>query len=183
MGLAALGISAAGGLAGMLFGDKGEYSMSPEQRKIYEKLLAEYESGDYGYSQADLGAMKERLRGSLLEESGRATSRNMASLGRRRMASPGQMAGMATNISSAYGKAYGEGMTDIDIAGAESKLRGKSQLRAALLGSSQGDFTPPDQSIWGDIGSASGNWMEYFLRKKKPKYSGGYYSDPQFGMR
>jgi hypothetical protein len=178
-----LGLTLAGGVAGLLADDDGKRSMSPEQRRIYEMLLKEYESGDYGYSQADLKAMKERLRGSLLEESQATTGRNIASLQRRGAGGPGQMEGMATRIGSAANIAYGKGMTDIDIAGAESKLRGKSQLRRALLGASQGDFTPPDQSIWGDIGSASGNWMEYFLRKKKPKYSGGYYSDPQFGMR
>lgn len=156
-------------MAGAFLGGEDKYKMSPEQRRIYEMLLREYESGDYGYSQADLGEMKSSLKSNLLEESQAATGRNIASLGRRGVSGAGQLAGMTASTSADYGRAYGKGITDINVAGAESKLRGKAALRSALLGSSQGDYVPADDSIFGDIGQAGGNWMLYDLLKKQNK--------------
>jgi hypothetical protein len=62
-----LGLTLAGGLAGLL-SDEDEYKMSPEQRALYHKLLKEYESGDFGYSQSEKNAMKESIRQSLLRQ-------------------------------------------------------------------------------------------------------------------
>jgi hypothetical protein len=162
-------ISAGGGLAGALFGGKDEYKMSPEQRRIYRMLLKEYEGGDFGYSRTERDAMKEQLRTGLLDESQAATGRTIASAGRRGLKlNPGDL----TRVQAATNTAYGKGLTSLESGFGQARLSDKASLRSALLGSSQGDFVQADDSIFGDIGQAGGNWMQYYLLKDLMKKKG-----------
>ena len=176
-------LTGASGIGSMLFGGDDEYKMSPEQRKFYEMLMGEYRGGKFGYSAIEKEGMRSQMKESLTGESQKAIGSNMASLARRGLMSPGQAAGMTTEIGSAYGKAYGQGVENIELASTREGRRRKAELERALMGASQGDYVQGEDFSQG-LGDMAGNWMQYFLMKdKKPKYSGGYYSDPRFGSR
>lgn len=179
--LAPLAIGAGSSALEALLGEGDRWEMSPEQRKLYEALMKEYQTGSFGYSTAEKMNMAKELRGGLDEQTQRAIGSTQGSLSRRGMLSPGQMGGMATDITASAGKAYGEGLTDIELASVSEGRRRKAELESALMGTSQGQFIPADDSIFDDIGGMAGDWMYYELMKDRKKKRGSPYGDYNYG--
>jgi hypothetical protein len=123
-----------------------------------------------GYSLAEKSAMRDKLKAFLGEEAQTQTGRNIASLGRRGVFSPGQAAGMATKTSADYGRGVGKGMTDIEIASTDAARRRKEFLMGQIGGASQGQFMPADNSFFDDI-SGFATDLSYYLNRPK---GGGY---------
>ena len=162
---ASLLLSGGSALAGKFLGGDDEYKMSPRQKLIYDRLLKELESGDLGFSAQEKADMAEQLKTGLRTESQAATKSVSSSLQRRGMLSGGQLPGISTRIQASAGKAFGQGLTDIELASAREKRRRKSELESALMGF-------PEQFVPGydpsdDLGEISGNLMELFLNKRK----------------
>jgi len=177
-----LALSAGASLADALFGQDDQFKMSPEQRALYQKLMGEYSSGSFGYSAAEKMGMQKKLKTGLTEESQARTGASLASLGRRGVLDAGSAAGITTGIQSDYGKAYGEGLTDIELSSAEEGRRRKSELENALMGASQGQFVEGG-SMAGDIGNMAGNWMYYELMKEDKKKNPTNYGRGPWGWR
>lgn len=135
-------IAAGSGLLNALLGEEDRFDMSPEQRQIFNMLLREYQGGQFGPSFAEQSQLQERLKGGLQEQAQARTGSSLASLGRRGALSPGQVSGLTTDIQSGFGKAFGRGVTDIQLGSAEIARREKGQVRGLLGGLSRGQYIP-----------------------------------------
>lgn len=135
-------VAGGSGLFNALFGEGDKFDMSPEQRQLLNMLMGEYQRGEFGPSRAEQSQLQERLKGQLQEQAQARTGSSLASLGRRGVLSSGQASGITTDIQSGFGKAFGRGVTDIQLGSAEIARREKGQLRGLLGGLSQGQFIP-----------------------------------------
>ena len=140
--LAPLAIAGGSGLLNALFGSEDEFKMSPEQRQLLSMLMGEYQRGEFGPSRGEQSQLQERLRGGLREASESRTGSALASLGRRGLLSSGQAAGITSNIQSGFGKAFGKGVTDIQLGSADIARQEKGQLRNLLASLSGGQYVP-----------------------------------------
>ena len=140
--LAPLAIAGGSGLLNALFGSDDEFKMSPEQRRLLDMLMGEYQRGEFGPSRGEQSQLQERLRGGLREASQARTGSALSSLGRRGLLSSGQAAGITSNIQSGFGKAFGKGVTDIQLGSADIARQEKGQLRSLLAGLSGGQYVP-----------------------------------------
>ncbi len=140
--IALLTSAGSSGLLNALFGEGDKFDMSPEQRRLLNMLMGEYQRDEFGPSRGEQSQLQERLRGSLKEQSQARTGSSLASLGRRGLLSSGQAAGITSNIQSGFGKAFGKGVTDIQLGSADIARQEKGQVRGLLGGLSQGQFIP-----------------------------------------
>jgi len=164
-----------------LFG-KNPDTMTPEERRLYDYIWSELQkpTSALGFSQAEKEGMQKNLKTSLADYSQKQIGQGTASLARRNLLSPGQASGITTDIMANAGKAYGQGVTDIDLASMQAGRQWKGQL----LGSVPTGHMQPEPDIGGGISDYLSNLAYYYASKnKKPKYEGGYYSDPYFGSR
>jgi len=143
------GLSLAGGGLNALFGKDDEFQMNPEAKRIYDILLGKYKTGDFGMSPMERENLLKSFKTKLGEESQTQTGRSLESLGRRNLLSPGQAAGVTTDIQSTYGKAFGKGVTDIDIANEEMKRQEEAQTLRLLS-------MLPGQSVYKQGGGIEG---------------------------
>lgn len=170
---ALLGIAGGAGLLNALLSKGDKFAMSPEQRQMLNMLMGEYKRGEFGPSRGEQSQLQERLRGGLREASEARTGSALSSLGRRGLLSSGQAAGITSNIQSGFGKAFGKGITDIQLGSADIARQEKGQLRGLLGGLSRGQFVPG-----GDVpglGGLSQNLMLYYLLQdgQSPGSGGG----------
>ena len=93
-------VSVGGGLLGGLFGGKDRWEMSPEQRQLMSYIYGQLNSGNLGYSESEKAGMLSRMNDQLQGQSQQAIASNQASLARRGMLSPGQMAGASAGLTS-----------------------------------------------------------------------------------
>lgn len=140
--LAPLGIAAGSGLLNALFGEGDKFDMSPEQRRLLNMLMGEYQRGEFGPSLGEQSQLQQRLKGTLREQAQERTGSSLASLGRRGALSPGQVSGLTTDIQSGFGRAFGKGVTDIQLGSADIARQEKGQLRSLLAGLSGGQYIP-----------------------------------------
>lgn len=176
------GIAGGSALLNALFGGDDEFKMSPETRQIYNMLLGKYKTGDFGISPTERSNLLKRFRGGLQEESQRRTGSSLASLGRRGLLSSGQAAGITTDIGSSFGKAFGKGVTDIDIAGERIKSQEEQAILQMLTQLSGQSTFQPGQGIPGLEGMSSDLALLYMLSGKKPPGSdGGSIGSMDFG--
>ena len=160
-------VSVGGGLLGGLFGGKDRWEMSPEQRQLMSYIYGQLNSGNLGYSESEKAGMLSRMNDQLQGQSQQAIASNQASLARRGMLSPGQMAGMSTSIAGDYARQYGRGVRDIELASAEAGRQSKMGLLSMLTGLSQGQFVPADNSgLMSSIGDMGQNIMSYGMLRK-----------------
>lgn len=171
--LETLAIAGGSGLLNALFGEGDKFDMSPEQRQLLNMLMGEYQRGEFGPSRAEQSQLQERLRGGLREASEARTGSALASLGRRGMLSSGQAAGITSNIQSGFGKAFGRGITDIQLGSADIARQEKGQLRGLFGGLSQGQFIPGGD-VPGLGGLGQNAMLAYLLRDQK----GPFEKDP-----
>lgn len=167
------GITAGSALLNALFGDEDEFKMSPETREIYNMLLGKYKTGDFGISRSERGNLLKRFRTGLQEESQARTGASLKSLGRRGFLSPGQAAGVTTDIESSFGKAFGKGVTDIDIASERIKSQEEQDILQMLAGLSGQSTFQPGQDIPGLEGASGNLALLNILRGQKPPRSAG----------
>ena len=140
--LAPLAIAGGSGLLNALLGEEDRFDMSPEQRRMFNMLLREYEQGEFGPSPTQQAGMLSQFKGELQEESQAKTGQAFSSLARRGQVAPGILGGTATGIQSAYGKAYGRGAERIKLGSADIASEEKGRVGGLLAGLSQGQFIP-----------------------------------------
>ena len=160
--LAPAAISAGGGLLSSLLDDD---TMTPEQRRIYNMLMGEKDKYQ-GLSPQEKQLMGAKLKTDLTAGAQQRIAGSRASAVRRGVYSPGVASGMATDVNAGFGKAYQQGLTDIDLKSAEMNRSGKMDIYRLLMGmTGQGK---PQSDMSGDIGDIAGNaWMYNLLTKKK----------------
>ena len=134
-----IGISTIAGLADALFGQEAE-SMTPEQRQALEFVWAELKKTDtgLGFSTTEKQGLVSNLRTNALDFAEQQTGRALASNARRGPVSPGQTAGITTDILSGAGKAFTQGVSNINLASAEAGRQRRGQLTSILPGLTQG---------------------------------------------
>lgn len=165
--LASLG---AGGIDA-LFG--GNETMTSEQRRTLEYVWGELQKSDtaLGFSAQEKMGLQKNLKTGIRDYSEAQTGIGTESLARRGVSDPGQIAALTTSIMSGAGEAYGQGLTDIDLASTKAGRQRKGQLLGMLPGLSQGQL---DQGP--DIGSSMADFISnlayYQASKKKKPYSG-----------
>ena len=81
--LAPLAIAGGSGLLNALLGEEDRFDMSPEQRRMFNMLLREYEQGEFGPSPTQQAGMLSQFKGELQEESQAKTGQAFSSLARR----------------------------------------------------------------------------------------------------
>lgn len=167
------GIAGGSALLNAFFGGKDEFKMSPETRQVYDILLGKFKTGDFGISGSEHGNLLKRFRTGLQEESQRRTGSSLTSLSRRGLLSSGQAAGVTADIGSAFGKAYGQGVTDIDIAGERIKSQEEQAILQMLTGLSGQSTFQKGQGVPGLGGMSSDLALLYMLSGKKPPAGGG----------
>ncbi len=170
------GIAGGSALLNAFFGGEDEFKMSPETRQVYDMLLGKFKTGDFGISGSERGNLLKRFKTGLKEESQARTGASLESLGRRGFLGPGQAAGVTADIGSGFGKAFGEGVIDVDIASeriASQEEQAILQMLARLSG--QSTFKP-GQGVPGLEGMSSDLALLYMLSGKKPQ-------QPQVGGR
>lgn len=158
---APVGIAAGSGLLNALFGEGDKFAMSPEQRRLFNMFSGEFQRGEFGPSLGEQSQLQQRLKGQLQEQAQARTGSSLASLARRGVLDPGQASGITTDIQSGFGKAFGRGVTDIQLGSADIARQEKGQLRSLLANLSRGQFIPG-----GDVpglGGLSQNLMLYYL--------------------
>lgn len=129
-----------------------------------------------GFSQEEEGSMLQKLKRQLLGESQAQIGATRESLSRRGMLSSGQMVGISTDISSSFGKRYGEGVTDIQLGSAKAKRERWQTIIPLLvqmeLAEKEGRLR--DKAGWMKlIGTALGTGAGVFLGGAKPWIFGG----------
>jgi hypothetical protein len=169
--LAPLAIAGGSGLLNALFGEDDRFDMSPEQRRMLNMLLREYQGGEFGPSFAEQSQLQKRLKEGLQEQAQTRTGSSLASMARRGTLSPGQASGLTTDIQSGFGEAYGKGVTDIQLGSAEIARREKGQVRGLLGGLSQGQYIP-GRDVPG-LGGAGQNALLYYLLRGQGQGGGG----------
>lgn len=159
-----ISLLAGGGLSlvDSLIGGGDDFKMSPEQKRMYEMLLKEYKSGEFGYSPAEKRRMQFGLESRLKNYAADANSSLAASASRRGQAWNPQS---AVEITGKAGQAYSQGLTEIDTASEREGRRRKAELENALLGVSGGTYVPDEDM---DIGGMAGDLFTLLNKKKKP---------------
>ena len=175
----AIGIVGASALAEYLLGADAE-SMSPEQRRALEFVFDELKKGDMGFSTAEKAGLRKNLKTGLEETSKENIGRGTQSLARRNLVSSGQITGLTTNILSGAGKAFGQGITDIDIASEQFGRQREAQLLSLLPGLSRG-IPEGEQSIGGDLSGFIQNlaFNSASRRRRRPGINRGGFSNLQ----
>ena len=164
--LGILGLSAGAGLADYLFG-KDEGSMTPEERRIYDYVMGELAKSDtaLGYSPQEKMGMQKNLKTGLQEYGQEQLASGTASMARRGAYSPGNVAAMTTSMMANQGKAYGQGLTDIDLASMQAGRQRKGQLMGMLPGMGGRMAAEPD--LGGSISDFIANLAYYYSSQGK----------------
>lgn len=172
---ASLLISGGTAAANAIFGGNGQ---TDEQRKYYEWLWNEVQKPDsaFGFSAQEKAEMARVLREKISEYDQRAIGSGTTSLARRGMSSPGQVAGMTTEINAQGGKNYAAGIGNIDLASAQAGRERKAQLTSMLPYASNmpregGDFL-------GTLGQFGQN-LSYYMNRPKDETPDFNFQMPQ----
>jgi hypothetical protein len=153
-------------------------TMTPEERRLYDYVWAELQKPDsaLGYSQAEKQGLRTNLKTGISDYSQKQIGSAGSSLARRGLYSPGQVAGMTTNIMANAGKAYGQGINDINLA----SLQAGRQRKAQLLGTASGltGRLQPEPDIGGGISDYLSQLAYFYAMKGKKQNSGS--NEPSF---
>ena len=159
-------ISAGGGLLGKFFGDDDEFKMSPEQRKVLNRLMGELEAGNFGFTASEKANMRKTIARQLTEAGEKSNVQRSASLRRRGISSSEIEAASLTDTSNILFDLRNQAETDIEVASAREGRRRKGELERLTLSASQGQFQQGNnEGLFGDIGGASENIMSILLRR------------------
>jgi len=153
-------ISAGGSLLGGLFGGGDEFKISPERKRFLEFIREEL-GKNLGFSTTEKMGLAGKLNRALRERSEKATGSTIASLERRGVGSPGQLAGIASDIQSGAGEAFGRGVTDINLASEEAARKRREFLIGQLGGASDSQFVPAGNAIFDDIGGFAQDFTQF----------------------
>ena len=141
----------------------GGDTMSPERRRLFQQLQGELDQGDLGFSGSEKSLMGLNLKNSIQGQTQENIGSNISSLERRGMNTAGMVTGMTTAAQTAGGKAYGQGVNDIELASQEQARKRKAQIQALMAG-----LTPEaDTGGVGDLSGLSSNLMQILMNKKK----------------
>jgi hypothetical protein len=160
-------------LADYLFGADPE-TMTPEQRRALEYVWQELGKSDMalGFSPQEKMGMQKKLKTGLRDYGQERIKSGGASLARRGVYGPGEAAALTTSTIADTGRAYGEGLTDIDLASTQAGRQRKSQLMGMLPGLSAG-YLPQEPDLGGGISDFISNLAYYYASKgQKPGAAG-----------
>lgn len=163
-----------------LFGKDPE-TMTPEERRLYNYVWQELQKSDaaLGFSPLEKAGMRKNLKTELGDYSQQQIGSATQSAVRRGVYGPGQAAGLATSIMANAGKAYGQGITDIDLASMQAGRQRKGQLLGAATGLT--GQLPQEPDLGGSMADYIANLSYYYANrgnKREPEdYAGGSYSN------
>jgi len=170
--------TAGAGILGSLF--QKEDPMLAKRRAFLDRLMKEYNQGDLGFSDLEKQTMSNQLKEGLEEQTGQAGAAINTSMARRGMGlSRGQMAGSMTDLKANEGKAYGQGIQDINLADAAESRRRRAELESLISGFDSGGYQDKAGAFSENMGDMSSNlFLASLLKQKKPGMGGdGYFSN------
>ena len=168
--LATIGISAGASIVDYLLGANPE-TMTPEERRAYEYILGELQKSDValGFSPEEKMGFQEKLKTGIADFTTEQIGQGTASLARRGAGSPGQTAALTTSATATGGEAFGQGLTDIELASAETGRKRKDYLTGLLPGAARGRIDQSGANFGGDLASYISNLaFQFASRRNKP---------------